>query len=136
MKKRVTEVVAGVIFDNRRVLVCERPAGKKHAGEWEFPGGKLEKGENPAQALKRELAEELALDVLVLDEMYRLSTVSDNGNELVLHFLRALKKPGSEPSACENQQFCWLELDRLDGVKWLKTDLEFVEFISRKRVNK
>ena len=58
MSKRVIEVTAGVIFDRqRRLLATERPAGKALAGKWEFPGGKLEKGENAAQALIRELDE-------------------------------------------------------------------------------
>lgn len=131
MGKKIVEVVAGVIYHNRRVLACERPAGKKHAGKWEFPGGKIEKGETAAQALMRELTEELALKVSVLDEMYRLQLVQSDGSELVLHFLRAVKSPASEPVSCESQRFCWLEPDELYSVDWLETDLEFVDFIAR-----
>ena len=57
-------VVAAALVDrDGRLLVQRRPAGKPMAGLWEFPGGKLEAGETPEQALIRELAEELAIDV-------------------------------------------------------------------------
>jgi 8-oxo-dGTP diphosphatase len=57
-------VVAGAICDGSgRILLQRRPAGKPHAGLWEFPGGKVEKGESPRRALVRELNEELSITV-------------------------------------------------------------------------
>ncbi|MFA9200538.1 MAG: (deoxy)nucleoside triphosphate pyrophosphohydrolase [Cypionkella sp.] len=57
-------VVAGVLRDgDGRLLLQRRPPGKRHAGLWEFPGGKVEPGENPRAALVRELAEELGIDL-------------------------------------------------------------------------
>ena len=62
--KPTVRVVAAVIYDEqRRVLVTQRPAGKALAGQWEFPGGKLEPGEPEREALARELREELGLTV-------------------------------------------------------------------------
>jgi 8-oxo-dGTP diphosphatase len=56
-------VVACALVDaDRRVLICQRPEGKMFPGLWEFPGGKLEPGETPEQALIRELREELGID--------------------------------------------------------------------------
>ena len=131
MSKRVIEVTAGVIFDRqRRLLATERPAGKALAGKWEFPGGKLEKGENAAQALIRELDEELSLQVTVLDEMYRLSVKTPDGNSLILHFLRALVQDGSEPVPQENQRYCWIKTSQLAELEWLDTDREFVEYLA------
>lgn len=55
-------VVAGIIKKDKKVLLGLRPENKSLAGLWEFPGGKIELGENPEQALKRELQEELGID--------------------------------------------------------------------------
>ncbi len=58
-------VTAAVITKQGRILLTRRPDKGKHPGYWEFPGGKLDPGESPAQALKRELHEELGIDVAV-----------------------------------------------------------------------
>ncbi|HMK89150.1 MAG TPA: (deoxy)nucleoside triphosphate pyrophosphohydrolase [Methylocystis sp.] len=63
---RVLLVVAAALVDaDGRVLVAQRPQGKALAGLWEFPGGKIDPGERPEQALARELAEELGIDACV-----------------------------------------------------------------------
>lgn len=60
------QVVAGIIEDDQgRVLIAQRPPGKSLAGLWEFPGGKIENGESPPEALVRELKEELSLEVAI-----------------------------------------------------------------------
>lgn len=60
-------VTAAVVFDGNRVLLTRRPEGKRHAGFWEFPGGKVDPGESPEQALIREMREELDVAVRVGD---------------------------------------------------------------------
>jgi 8-oxo-dGTP diphosphatase len=63
MSREVLLVAAAALFDrDHRVLIAQRPAGKSMAGLWEFPGGKVHKGETPEAALVRELREELAID--------------------------------------------------------------------------
>ena len=59
---KVIEVSAGLIFQDGRLLITQRPTGTHLAGRWEFPGGKLEPGETPEAALVRELREELGID--------------------------------------------------------------------------
>jgi 8-oxo-dGTP diphosphatase len=64
MTKRLVLVVAAALVDrDNRVLIAQRPAGKSMAGLWEFPGGKVADGETPEAALRRELMEELGIDV-------------------------------------------------------------------------
>lgn len=63
------QVVAAVIIKDDKVFLARRAAHKDHAGKWEFPGGKIEQGESPQQALQRELLEELGVDVKIHDAM-------------------------------------------------------------------
>ena len=65
MSESVTIVTAGIIRNKATVLLTRRPDGSRHAGKWEFPGGKLEAGESPVDCLQRELREELDLEVQV-----------------------------------------------------------------------
>ena len=59
------EVVAAMILRDERILLCQRPVGKSNGTLWEFPGGKIEAGETPETALRREIREELNMDIRV-----------------------------------------------------------------------
>ena len=118
------EVAAAVIIDGNRVLLASRPADKPPAG-WEFPGGKLEKGEDVFAAAERELIEELDLKVHPEKILYVKRTDS-----LILHFVCCTPEPGSSPRARENQQFKWVSLtEKPAGL--LDNDREFWEFLCR-----
>ena len=64
-------VVAGVIGRDGLILIGQRPPGKSHPMEWEFPGGKIETGESPREALARELREELEIEAHIGREIQR-----------------------------------------------------------------
>ena len=69
-------VVAAALYDrDGRILIAERPAGKQMAGRWEFPGGKVNTGESEADALSRELREELGISSIMLGEIDALAPV-------------------------------------------------------------
>ena len=100
------EVVAAVLrHEDGRFLLGQRPAGKVYSGYWEFPGGKIEPGEAAAAALRRELSEELGIEVtraypwLTRDYDYAHAAVR-------LRFFRVLEWSG-EPHGRENQRFAW-----------------------------
>jgi len=78
-------VIAAVIAKHNTLLVCQRPAHKRHGGLWEFPGGKCEPGETDADAARRELAEELAVTVTVVGPA--LLEVQDLGSPYLIVFL-------------------------------------------------
>ncbi len=100
------EVVAAVMLHNDgRFLLGQRPAGKVYAGYWEFPGGKIEPGEAPLAALKRELREEL--DIEVVRAFPWLTRDYDYAHALVrLRFFRVVEWSG-ELHGRENQRFAW-----------------------------
>jgi 8-oxo-dGTP diphosphatase len=109
MSSRLTDVAVGVLMTpDQQVLLASRPEGKPYAGWWEFPGGKLEAGETVAQALARELHEELHIDILNAFPWVTLEHVYDHAH-VRLHFTRVSLWQGT-PSAREGQQFGWFPL--------------------------
>src|SRR5579862_6343044 len=83
-------VAAALILRNSKLLVCQRRRDDSHALEWEFPGGKVEPGESPAQALARELREELGIDATIGKELFRTShRYREFQAELALIFFQA-----------------------------------------------
>ena len=100
-------VVAGALIADGRVLVQQRPAGKQHAGLWEFPGGKVEAGETPEAALIRELAEELDVAVgrAALSPL-AFASVPASERQMVLLLYRVANWRG-EPRAIEAPALRW-----------------------------
>lgn len=105
----VTEVAVGVLVQpDGRFLLTSRPDGKVYAGYWEFPGGKLEAGESVAQALTRELHEELGIEVLAIQPWK--SELVDYPHALVrLNFCKVTSWRG-ELQMREGQSFAWQQL--------------------------
>ena len=115
-------VVGAAIIRDGRVLACRRTAPPKAAGLWEFPGGKVEPGESPEQALVREIAEELQLDIEVTGWLEGASAIGTT-HELVV--ATATAAPG-RPQPTEHDAITWLGADELDDVEWLEPDLPFL----------
>ncbi len=122
MKK--IEVVAGIVCRENKILATQRGYGEFKDG-WEFPGGKLEAGETKVDALKRELREELDMEVVVGD---LLETVEYDYPQfhLTMHcYLCQLVK--EEFVLKEHEAARWLEKNQLDEVAWLPADEGIVE---------
>lgn len=108
-ERPVTQVAVGVVLDAQgRFLLTSRPAGKAYAGYWEFPGGKVEAGETVAQALARELQEEIGLQVHSV-QAWRSQRV-DYPHALVdLHFCKVHEWSGTL-TMLEGQDYVWAQL--------------------------
>jgi len=116
-------VVAGAIIDDGAVLIACRDHPPELAGRWEFPGGKLERGETPQAGLVRELAEELGVRVVVGAELGRRSL--PGGAVLIL--LEARLTAGSPPPrALEHREVRWVRAPDLAHQHWAGTNGEFV----------
>jgi 8-oxo-dGTP diphosphatase len=120
--KPTIDVVAALLFDgDGRVLVTRRPPGKVLAGFWEFPGGKLEAGEQPEAALRRELAEELGIVAGQCHEYMRLAHDYPERRVRLLVW-RVLDWAGT-PHGREGQALQWLPPQELAGAGLLPADI-------------
>jgi 8-oxo-dGTP diphosphatase len=123
-------VVAAALFDSeRRVLIAERPAGKHMSGWWEFPGGKVASGETDADALVRELREELGVEVRADYEVMQLShDYPDRIVDLVLW--HATVERGA-PQGLDGQQLKWVTCQSLGNERLLPADEPFITALQR-----
>jgi 8-oxo-dGTP diphosphatase len=118
-----TTVVGAALVRDGRVLAARRTASASvPGGGWEFPGGKVERGESPESAVAREVVEELGCDVEVTGWLAGESEVRPG---LVLRVALA-RLVGGEPIPSEHDIVWWLPGDRLGEVTWLPADLPFL----------
>ncbi len=111
-----TDIVAvGVVVEHGRVLISKRKEGKHLAGMWEFPGGKVEALEDPREALRRELREELGIETIVGDVLeVTFHRYDDVGRALLLLFFEARRSPDSpELHARDVADFAWVAGEEL-----------------------
>ncbi len=111
-------VVCAVIQNEGRFLLAQRPEGKRLAGYWEFPGGKIEDTETPEQALHREILEELGCRLQIIQPGPAVPWSYPWG-EIILHaFLCELTADSPMPETREHQAFRWLSKNELshDGL--------------------
>ena len=118
-------VVAAVVRRGNCLLVCERPPHKRHGGLWEFPGGKCEPGESDADAVRRELEEELGIRAQEVGEA--MFTAADQNSEFVIAFLPTTFS--GEPLPIEHSAILWATIEELQKMKLAPTDKLFVQFL-------
>jgi len=117
MAKRHYDVVCGIVSDqDKQVLVTLRNAQQEHGGLWEFPGGKVEPGEDFENALSRELAEEVGISVTEAESWMRIHHEYPQYH-VTLHVWKVLRYEG-EPSSLEDQDVCWVEIEDLANLNF------------------
>ena len=120
----MTQVVAALIRQNNRFLICRRPPHKTRGLLWEFVGGKVEKGETKQQALMRECMEELAVKVRVDDVYMQLvHEYPDMTVELTL-FNAAIVE--GEPQLLEHSEIRYISVDEIDRFDFCPADEEIL----------
>jgi len=120
----LVRVVAAVASKGDRLLMCQRPANKRHGGLWEFPGGKCERGESDLDAMKRELREELGVSAAVVGQEELV--IEDPGSEFQIAFFPV--EIIGEPTCHEHTALLWDTVPRLMTLPLAPSDRRYLEF--------
>jgi 8-oxo-dGTP diphosphatase len=118
----MTEVAVAILRKNKKFLICQRKQGGRYALKWEFPGGKLEVGESVEQCLRRELREELSIEIHSIEQIETLAAYYEDGGMFNVSYCFV---SGFDGEPCNNvfEQIRWVtllelkQMDILDGNK-------------------
>jgi 8-oxo-dGTP diphosphatase len=129
----IRQVVAGLIVREGKVLICQRTKYQPMPLKWEFPGGKIEQGEEPVSALERELEEELGIRARIGPEVATIRHYYRSGTAVELHFFMIEEFEGE----LENRIFRdvrWVTRAELPNYDFLEADLTLVKDIAAGKV--
>ena len=133
MEKKITQVVAALIRQGNRFLICQRPEYKARGLLWEFVGGKVEPGETKEQALARECREELEIDIRVAETyMQVVHTYPDLTVELTLFRAEIVR---GVPQLLEQEAMAWITAEAIDRYDFCPADEEILERLRREGRN-
>jgi 8-oxo-dGTP diphosphatase len=125
-------VTAAILVKDAKVFIAQRKANGRLPGKWEFPGGKVERGETPEESLKRELEEELDIDATIGQYMGDSIHRYDFGTVRIL-FYRAFWE-GEDIVSKDHQDVQWVSMDQLNEYDFAPADIPFVERLMRRQI--
>ncbi|MBR6800470.1 MAG: (deoxy)nucleoside triphosphate pyrophosphohydrolase [Eubacteriaceae bacterium] len=123
----MVDVVAALVWEDGKFMICQRPANKKRGLLWEFAGGKVEKGEKREDALNRELTEELAMTVIV-DDVF-MEVVHEYPDIIVNLILYNCRLDGTYPTALEHNDIKWIHPRDIDKYDFCPADEDILKKI-------
>jgi 8-oxo-dGTP diphosphatase len=129
----VKQVVAALIYKDNLVLVCQRTRHQTMPLKWEFPGGKIEEGEQPRDALQRELMEELGINATIGSEVARIRHEYNSRSAVELRFYAVHEYKGE----IENRIFKdlrWAKPSELPSFDFLEADLQLVKDLAEGKI--
>lgn len=129
--KNAVRVAAGVLIHKGNVLISKRRADDSFPGCWEFPGGKLEEGEDERECLKREMKEELDIEVSVRPYFHRIA-IEYKKKPYILTFHRCSLLLG-EPKAIEVEEFRWIQAHELYDYDFPPANRKVIELLQKKK---
>lgn len=128
-------VGAAIVGGDGRCLAARRAAHVPNPGFWEFPGGKVEAGEDPRRALEREIDEELGLAIVAGDFLGRGEAVLPDGRNIVLDVYLAALAPGTEattPRLADHDQLRWLTAGELASLGFAPADVPILPVLAER----
>lgn len=127
---KTIKVVAAIIVDGNKIFATQRGYGELKGG-WEFPGGKVEEGEEKEEALKREIKEELDTEIEILEHFHTVEYDYSNFHLSMDCFISKVVK--GELTLQEHQDARWLKPEELEQVEWLPADIQLVKLLKESR---
>jgi 8-oxo-dGTP diphosphatase len=127
---RIKQVVAAVIIQDNKILICQRTEAQAMPLKWEFPGGKVEQDEDLKDALRRELDEELGITATIGTRITVIRHTYKGGNGVELHFYRVDQYERELQNRIFND-LRWVDRTELPGYDFLEADVAFIQKISK-----
>ena len=129
---KVIPVTCAIIFHQGKVLAAKRSDKMDLSGYWEFPGGKVETGEDPKHCLTREIKEELSIEIELIEELTPSEFLYETKSILLIPFFAKWK--AGDIRLLEHEQIAWLEKNDLFSVNWAPADMPIVHELIEKWV--
>lgn len=127
-------VTCAIIQKDNKILICQRSKEMKLPLKWEFPGGKIEEGESKKECLKREIKEELALDIEILDPLKMVEYHYTDFSISLYPFLCNIIS--GKLTIAEHAQAKWVHLEQLENYDWAEADLPIINELKNKLATK
>lgn len=120
-------VTAGIIIQGDKLLIVRRALMEKLAGFWEFAGGKLEENETLQECIERELREELSIETVAGNELYRSSYIYEHGSFEIVAIEVTIKS--GYPILTVHDELAWIKIEELINYKLLPADVSIAKFL-------
>ncbi len=130
MKIKIIKVVAGLILQNDKLLICQRPNFKDHPLKWEFPGGKIKNDETNEEALKREINEELSINIINCEELISYNFNYKDLNKTVFINFYLINNFSGKVLNNFHKELKWIEIKDIREYDFLEGDLKIIDYIS------
>ena len=130
MKIKQIKVVAGLILQNSKLLICQRPNFKDHPLKWEFPGGKIKNDETNEEALIREINEELSINIINYEELISYNFNYKDLNKRVFIYFYLVNNFSGKVLNNFHKELKWIEIKDIREYDFLEGDLKIIDHIS------
>ena len=130
MKIEQIKVVAGLIIQNNKLLICQRPNFKDHPLKWEFPGGKIKNDETNEEALIREINEELSINIINYEELISYNFNYKDLNKKVFIYFYLVNNFSGKVLNNFHKELKWIEIKDIREYDFLEGDLKIIDHIS------
>ena len=130
MKIEQIKVVAGLILQNNKLLICQRPNFKDHPLKWEFPGGKIKNDETNEEALIREINEELSIKIINYEEMISYNFNYKDLDKKVFIYFYLINNFSGKVLNNFHKELKWIEIKDIREYDFLEGDLKIIDHIS------